>query len=132
LFQISNALHLKTCYLHINRGFLAAIALVLILSFGLQVLNKALYSHVHVMADGTLVTHAHPFDKSSDQEPVKHHEHTYGEWQILEIGRNLYLVFPALLFLIFNFLLTVIAEKPVFTPITTEYFVISGRAPPFE
>jgi len=59
----------------INRSF----AWLLIISMGMLVVNKALFFHEHRLADGTIVTHAHPYDKSSDPEPYKAHHHSKTE-----------------------------------------------------
>ena len=38
--------------------------------------NKAVYLHMHKMANGSVIVHAHPFNKSSDSGPFKTHQHT--------------------------------------------------------
>lgn len=41
------------------------------------VFNSALYTHAHSLPDGTLVVHAHPFDRSGgdDAETPENHSH---------------------------------------------------------
>jgi hypothetical protein len=53
---------------------IAAISLIVIV--GIHSLNSLVYTHRHQLADGTIITHAHPFDKSSDTDPFKSHYHS--------------------------------------------------------
>lgn len=57
----------------------AALVLFLISIAGIQVTN-VFYFHAHKLADGTVVCHAHPFQKSQDQAPYKSHNHTSREF----------------------------------------------------
>lgn len=66
-------------------------ALLLVVLYCTQIINQAFYLHSHRLADGSLVTHAHPFDKAKDNEPVKKHAHTLT--QLITIT-NLQLLFP--------------------------------------
>ncbi|MFW5820201.1 MAG: hypothetical protein ACOCWA_02855 [Bacteroidota bacterium] len=52
--------------------------------FTCQVYSKAFYQHSHVLSDGSVITHAHPFNKSSDNSPFKKHQHTSFELYVLE------------------------------------------------
>jgi len=59
------------------KGFtkrLAAFLLALLVGF--LVVNKTIYIHSHRLDDGTLVTHAHPFNRAADDDPGKTHHHT--------------------------------------------------------
>lgn len=38
--------------------------------------NKAIFIHVHKLADGTIIIHAHPYNKSNDTKPYKSHHHS--------------------------------------------------------
>lgn len=42
---------------------------------GLIVCNKVFNTHTHIQTNGVIVSHAHPFDKASDDKPVKSHHH---------------------------------------------------------
>ena len=48
-----------------------------------MIANKAIYLHVHKASDGTLIVHAHPFNKSSDTAPIKKHNHNLLEYVLL-------------------------------------------------
>lgn len=55
-----------------------------------MVANKALFLHTHKLANGNLISHAHPFNKSSDSQPIKTHSHSQAEFQLIS---NLELLF---------------------------------------
>ncbi len=46
----------------------------------LLITNKAVYSHTHILADGSIIVHAHPYDKSSEKNPLHRHHHPYYEY----------------------------------------------------
>jgi amino acid transporter len=54
----------------------SVLSALLLLVFLLLIYNKAVYTHVHLLADGTIVTHAHPYQKSDTSGPVTDHSHT--------------------------------------------------------
>lgn len=97
---------------------------------GLLVANKGFYSHSHKLHDGSIVVHAHPYDKSEDSKPCKSHHHTGIEFMFYENIDILFFV----LFLIFAFLSCnakisyLINTEQVFV----QFFSYShkGRAPP--
>ena len=41
---------------------------LLILVMGCLLVNQAIYTHTHVLPDGSLVSHAHPFSKKTDRK----------------------------------------------------------------
>jgi hypothetical protein len=55
------------------------IAIFLIVVVGIFALNEYLYLHKHICKDGIVVIHAHPFNKSTDTDQNKSHEHTTGD-----------------------------------------------------
>ncbi len=59
--------------LKIGRKFFAFLLIGLVL---LLVANKTFYTHSHLLDDGTIVTHAHPYDKGADKAPFKSHQHS--------------------------------------------------------
>ena len=56
---------------------------LLICIMGMLLINKALFTHSHIMADGTLICHSHPFDKSKESESGKPHHHTSLEFLLI-------------------------------------------------
>ena len=71
-----------------NRGLnktikgLTLAAMILIMAALL--INNAVYTHVHVMPDGTMRTHAHPFSKAPDSSKGQSHKHTNLEFFIFQ------------------------------------------------
>jgi hypothetical protein len=60
-------------------------AISLISIVGLLTLNNALFLHMHRLANGSLVVHAHPFSKSNQPEnSAKSHQHSKVELQFLD------------------------------------------------
>ncbi len=55
--------------------------------------NNAVYTHTHVLTDGTIVTHSHPFNKSDDSKPIKSHKHTITELVVLDNLSLLFFIF---------------------------------------
>jgi hypothetical protein len=96
---------------------------------GMYMLNEALFTHSHITAQGEVITHAHPYDKS-DSAPFKHHQHS----------KNELLVFNALKIWIFfsGIVITLIVSRPAFKLIESgrtflqqiSCFSRSGRSPP--
>jgi len=70
---------------------------ILLGMMGLLIANKSAYIHTHKLADGSLVTHAHPYDKSNDTDPNKTHHHSKTELLFLH---NIEILFLTILHLI--------------------------------
>ncbi len=105
-------------------------AILMIGLMGLLIANKGLYTHFHKLENGTIVSHAHPYDKNQDTAPLKNHHHTKVEFLFLE---NLNILFLSI-FLIISFL-ALIRKKVSFADVEKIYFTLisfpyQGRAPP--
>ncbi|PVX51921.1 hypothetical protein C7377_0214 [Balneicella halophila] len=72
---------MRVAVINILRKALAFTLLGIILLFAV---SKSSYTHSHILADGTVITHAHPYDKGSDKEPFKTHHHNYFEFLIFK------------------------------------------------
>lgn len=57
--------------------------LMLVLVIGITV-NNVVYLHSHILSDQTVITHAHPFDKSADNTPFKTHHHSNFEYTLTQ------------------------------------------------
>ena len=97
---------------------------------GLLIANTAVFLHVHQLDDGTIISHAHPYDKSDDTQPFKTHQHS--KLDILIIHSLEILFLPLLLVLIL-----VILEKKTAALFDVEnsfylYFfnTVKDRGPP--
>ncbi len=103
---------------------------LLILSMGLLIANKAIFFHEHKMADGTIVAHAHPYDKSDEPEPFKTHHHSKAELFFLSHFDTLFVL------AISAFAIVRISAKPYFQIFLPKYYFPvlilnqKSRAPP--
>jgi len=106
------------------------ISLLLIVLIAFQVLNKSVNTHAHLLADGTVISHAHPYKKSADPGPYKSHHHTQNELICLD---NLKLFSPVV-FLLLSVLYFVREEGFVAgissLYISRQFNFKSGRSPP--
>ncbi len=49
----------------------------------MNIANKSVYLHSHKLANGEIVTHAHPFNQQQDHDPLKSHKHSSLEYLLL-------------------------------------------------
>ncbi len=98
---------------------------------GLLIVNKVIFLHIHILDNGTIIEHAHPYNKSKDREPFKSHHHSDAQFLIFEQLKILFLsIFatPALIAFMK-------AEKFFFECISDDtvacIILHQGRAPPF-
>lgn len=97
---------------------------------GLFIANKAIFLHVHKLNDGTIIEHAHPYDKSNDSKPYKSHHHSNAEFSFFQNLEILFLVVFLTLALI-----ALVKKRKVSFKLITEHTLIcinlhKGRAPP--
>jgi len=57
----------------------------------IMVANKAVFTHSHLLLNGQVISHAHPYNKTNDSAPFKLHHHTQTELFFYE---NLETLFP--------------------------------------
>lgn len=111
---------------------LKLVTLLMIGVMGVFIANKAVFLHVHILNDGRIIEHAHPYDTSSDSEPYKSHQHTKAE---LLFFQNLELLFTVV-FLILVLIAFVEKTKFSFSPPTKHtlgcLILHKGRAPPIQ
>lgn len=118
---------MKKAVLHIVSRLLTLLMLGLVL---MLVGNRALFTHTHKIKDGTLVEHAHPYNKAADGSPLNSHHHSESGLLFLQ---NL-----GLFFLHISILSVAVplfrSKNPVIPPYSKPVFVwptlIKGRAPP--
>ena len=46
---------------------------------GMLIVNKIAFTHIHKLDDGTIIEHAHPYNKADDSAPLKTHNHSNAE-----------------------------------------------------
>lgn len=73
-------------------------SLILILSFLLVLFNNTYFIHFHVLPDGRVIEHAHPFN-SEEGNSLPFHEHNSKEFSFWDKITHLFsnLVFPSLI-----------------------------------
>jgi len=103
---------------------------MLILIMGIMLINKAIYTHVHVLPDGSVIVHAHPFSKNTENNKGNSHHHSNLDIFLLEMMNVL------ILSTIITITLKLFAQSAQFNPPTEEQLFPSliplspGRAPP--
>lgn len=78
------------------------LTITMIVIAGLLIANKSIFIHTHILADGTIVCHSHPYNKADNSSSQKTHHHTNFE---LILFQQLELLF-SLMIAIFGLLLT--------------------------
>ena len=86
---------MKTERLNLTKKYILG---MLILLTGMMAFNRALYTHVHVLPDGTVQTHAHPFSKNGEGAGGETHHHTMMQFVLLH-SLNLLIAMSAATFL---------------------------------
>ena len=103
---------------------------LMVLVMAVLLLNNSAYLHVHAMPDGSLVAHAHPFDKSGQSKPEQAHHHKHLECQMLQDLQVLFLLSLTSTVLLLGFRkasrLLIFQEKLQVLPLLPT----GGRAPP--
>ena len=75
------------------------IAWLFIVSVLMTLANNIVYIHSHLLGDGTIVIHAHPFNKSGDKEPFKAHFHSDAHFSAIQHLSVLFFTVAAIAFL---------------------------------
>lgn len=105
----------------------------LLLLAGVMVLliaNNSIYMHTHINEQGKLITHAHPFNKTTDNKPIKSHQHTNAEYFYYDNLKNLHVLLGI------TFCFTPIVKSRFFTASKLKSSIKAiaciniGRAPP--
>lgn len=118
---------MKTLVRNITIKFVAYLMIGLM---AMLIANKVMFTHLHKNAEGTILIHAHPYDKTNDSGPFKSHNHTQAEFLFFE---NLGILFLAVIMILVLHKFPSKAKYLVF--IVTNYslscvILQKGRAPP--
>ncbi len=109
---------------------LRAIAILLVGLMSLMILDKAFFLHTHKLSDGTIIVHAHPYNKSADSKPFKTHHHSDTIFHFYHVVN---ILFPAII-LTFTLIASFKKTKRLFLQIKRISFSYishkKGRAPP--
>lgn len=107
------------------------LVLLMIGVMGLQVANQALFLHVHKLENGTIIEHAHPYDKSNDPNPYKSHKHSNAEFSFIQNLEILFhVIIPILTFIIVFVRLEKVFSRSITNQKTISKNIYKGRAPP--
>jgi hypothetical protein len=98
--------------------------------FIVQIANRALYFHSHKEADGTIVCHAHPYNKSSDSAPLKKHHHSKFQFALLAHLNQLFFMAILLIALYDIFKKLVYVKRGILHYVSGFNLQKSGRSPP--
>ena len=116
--------------LKINNRARKLITLFIIGVMGMLIGNKIAFTHLHQLDDGTIIEHAHPYNKANDSEPIKSHHHSNAE---LLFFQNITILFFTA-FLTLGVVLFAIRKRVTFNLIlehaSTYINLYKGRAPP--
>ena len=109
---------------------LKSVALLLVAVIAMLTFNQSVNLHSHKLADGTIVSHAHPYNKTSDSGPVKNHHHTLTGLLILNHFKIIFLSLFITIALLrtANLVIRDTEEELHFEPHYIHY--APGRAPP--
>lgn len=118
---------MKISFFHSVRKKLAIVLAVVI---GMVVINNIVFMHAHILDNGKIIVHAHPYNKSQDPSPFKEHQHSAKEFLHISHIQLLFFVFFLIIALsVFN--------RPIKKCRSNEspynrlcYVSIRGRAPP--
>ncbi|MBL7972004.1 MAG: hypothetical protein JNL03_10835 [Prolixibacteraceae bacterium] len=105
-------------------------ACLIIALTGLLIVNKVIFLHSHILTDGTIITHAHPYQTTDDSKPFKSHHHTQAAFSFFSNMQLLFCsAFAALFILTLHNKLTLAVSGLL--PYTCYYSsILKGRAPP--
>ena len=109
-----------------NRITLTMIVLVM----GSLLVNQALYTHTHVLSDGSIVSHAHPFSKNAGCSKNTTHQHSAAELFLLDLQDVLILCAVAAFILKRSASTTQFKEGDLDRLLPALVPVSPGRAPP--
>ena len=95
--------------------------------------NAAINTHTHIINNGIIISHAHPYDKSgSNPDQFPGHNHTKSELFLLDLFSHplILLTFATVIFILSN------RNKLIFIPYLVQsffrehYYVLNYHAPP--
>ncbi|MEA3494845.1 MAG: hypothetical protein U9R42_02300 [Bacteroidota bacterium] len=120
---------MKRLVKHIRIKF---ISYLLLAGFILFLFNNVIFFHSHILPNGEIITHAHPFSKKTDSQPFKSHHHSKEDLVFIQ---NLQLLF-AVSFVLFSILKIFYKKEKNLSFKNSIYrfnylFYLRNRAPPF-
>lgn len=111
------------------------IAGVLLAFFSLLTLNNIVFRHAHRLANGQIITHAHPYWPSKNKPPYQPNHHTNGQLVLLDaLSHAVFLPDTPLIcsetvFPIFEFASPSLSFQQAW-PVSAPTYVLPQRGPP--
>lgn len=106
------------------------VAYLLIAAFTMFVVNQTFFLHTHKLPDGTIITHAHPYNKTTEHTPYKTHHHTSVDFMMLHHINLLFFVVFAFSLVLAQRMHLVRFAYLVKNNSTYDLSSVFGRAPP--
>jgi hypothetical protein len=109
----------------------SSVVFLLVGLMSMLVVNKVLFTHLHRYADGTVILHAHPYNKTTDKKPFKTHPHTRKELHFFAARR----IFSPVVFIKLILANPEPKAEPLFVCLIVKVYSVNlsapnGRAPP--
>lgn len=105
-------------------------SILLIVIMAALVVNKVVYTHIHVLPNGSVFTHAHPFSKSTEDNPGSSHQHSNTEI-ILLAQLDILILLISVAFVFERFAVSIRFNEPATDRLRTAFVpFLPGRAPP--
>jgi len=107
------------------------VAVALIIIVFAVTMNNALFIHSHVLPDGEVIQHAHPYNTSENPgTPYKTHHHSGFEFLLLNNLFSFLWVIIAAVFIVFNSNVQVIFISKFLFKKSFTYLYLLSRGPP--
>ncbi len=104
--------------------------IIMICFVGLMIANKVMYTHIHKLEDGSVVVHAHPYDKSENENSGETHHHVKAELFFLQSLELLFYMAILSGILYLGFLVLEILSYSFVLYKSNNLSLSLGRAPP--
>ena len=119
---------MKSYFKNIIKRIIAIVLLIIVLAISI---NNSLFIHSHILPDGEVVQHAHPYNTSENPEsPFKTHHHSGFEIFLLNNLFSFLWIIIAAVFIVFNKNIQIIKIKNFFFREIYKYTYSLSRAPP--
>ncbi len=114
----------------LNIYLVKAVVILQIALVTMIAVNNTLFIHHHILPNGDIVTHAHPYKKSGDTAPFKTHTHTISEFFLLSGLNDLVVVVSSVAAVILVSHFVKQHSESIFHITISVHSTLRGRAPP--
>ena len=106
------------------------LSILLIIVMAALMINRVVYTHIHVLPNGSVVSHAHPFSKSNEGNPNSSHQHSNTQLFLMD-QLDILMLFVIAGFVLKQVLTSTGFKEPVSDFLLPAFVPYSpGRAPP--